>query len=56
MQTLEFTALMVTFVFLTNRCGKYIDKRDWTESVASFLLALGLILIMVKNIPPFLKD
>jgi hypothetical protein len=48
--------VMAAFWFLTNRCGKYIDKRDWGESVAYFLLALGLILIMVKNTPSFLMD
>jgi hypothetical protein len=53
MKTFEWVAMMAVFVFLTNRCGKSIEKRDWEQSVAYFLLALGLILVMVKNTPSF---
>jgi hypothetical protein len=44
---------MAVFVILTSRCGKSIEKRDWEQSVASFLLALGTILYLVKNTPTF---
>jgi hypothetical protein len=53
MKTLEYLSLTVVFAFVTNRCGKSVDKRDWGESVAYFLFGLGLILTMVKNTPPF---
>lgn len=53
MKTLGWLASMAVFVFLTNRCGKSIEKRDWEQSVAYFLLALGTILYLVKNTPPF---
>ena len=46
-------AFVAVFAVLTNRCGKSIEKRDWDGSVAYFLLALGTILTIVKNIPPF---
>jgi len=44
-------AFFITFWFLTNRCGKSIEKRDWGESVSYFLLALGIILALVKIMP-----
>jgi hypothetical protein len=46
-------ANLAVFVFFTNRCGKSIEKRDWEQSVAYFLLALGTILYLVKNTPTF---
>ena len=52
MKILEWLVVMAAFVFCTNRCGKSIDKRDWGESVAYFLFALGIILTLVKNTPP----
>jgi hypothetical protein len=51
--TLQFLGAMAALTFLTNRCGKSIEKREWGESVAYFLLALATILLWVKNTPPF---
>lgn len=48
MKTIEWLVLIVMFAIVTNRCGKSIEERDWGESVAEFLFALGLILILVK--------
>lgn len=53
MKTLGLLANLVVFVILTNRCGKSIEKRNWEQSVAYFLLALGTILYLVKNTPTF---
>jgi hypothetical protein len=53
MKALPWLANMAVFLFLTNRCGKGIEKRNWEQSVAYFLLALGTILYLVKNTPPF---
>ena len=53
MRPIVWLGMMAGFVFLTNRCGKSIEKRDWEQSVAYFLFALGVILTMVKNTPPF---
>jgi hypothetical protein len=50
---LQTVGAMAILAFLTNRCGKSIEKRDWSESVAYFLLALADILLWVKNTPPF---
>jgi hypothetical protein len=44
---------MVALAFLTNRCGKSIEKREWGEGVAYFMLALADILFWVKNTSPF---
>jgi len=30
-----------------------ITKRNWEQSVAYFLIALYMLLILVKNTPPF---
>jgi hypothetical protein len=52
MQTgIAVVVFFVMFWFLTNRCGKSIEKRDWGEAVSYFLLALGIILAIVKIIP-----
>jgi hypothetical protein len=40
---------LVAFALCTQWCGKSIDKREWGNAVAMFLLALGLVLIAVKN-------
>ena len=53
MKALGWLASMAVFVFLTNRCGKSIGKREWEQSVAYFLLALGTILYLVKITPAF---
>lgn len=53
MKTLGWLANMAVFVIFTNRCGKSIEKRNWEQSVAYFLLALGTILYLVKNTPTF---
>jgi hypothetical protein len=53
MKTIEFIGVMVAFALLTHRCGKSIAKQDWDASVAYFLLALGMILTVVRSIPPF---
>jgi hypothetical protein len=51
--TIGWLANMAAFIFLTNRCGKSIGKRDWEQSVFWFLLALGIILYAVKSAPLF---
>jgi hypothetical protein len=53
MNTLGWLVRMAVFVTMTNRCGKSIEKRNWEQSVAYFLLALGTILYLVKNAPTF---
>jgi hypothetical protein len=53
MKTFEWLFLVVVFTFSTHRCGKSIDKRNWGESIAEFLFSLGLVLLAVKNSPPF---
>jgi hypothetical protein len=53
MRTLGWLANMAVFVLLANHCGKSIEKRNWEQSVAYFLLALGTILYLVKNTPTF---
>lgn len=45
--------MLAVFLFAANRCGKSIDKRDWGEAVTEFLGALGMVLILVRKIPPF---
>jgi chromate transport protein ChrA len=53
MKTLPFLLNMMVFVVLTMLCGKSIEKRNWERSVTYFLLALGTIMYLVKNTPPF---
>ena len=53
MKIFDWIACIVVFFLLTQRCGKSIEKRDWGESVADFLIALGVVLVMVKNTVPF---
>ena len=53
MKTFDWVVLLVAFVITTNRCGKSIKNQDWGESVAEFLLALGVVLIFVRNAPSF---
>jgi len=52
MITIIWMVMMISFVLATIRCGKSIEKRSWSESVADFLIALGIVLIEVKNAPP----
>ena len=37
----------------SDKCGRSIKERDWAKSVFWFLLALGMILMVVKNSVPF---
>lgn len=53
MEFLGWLAMLAVFLFAANRCGKSIDKRDWGEAVTEFLGALGMVLILVRKIPPF---
>jgi hypothetical protein len=48
---LGFTALV--FYLMTELCGRNIEKRNWQQSVMYFLLALGVLLTLVRNTPPF---
>ena len=41
----EFAA----FSLCTYWCGKSIDKRQWGNAVAAFLIALGVVILAVKN-------
>jgi hypothetical protein len=51
MKFLGLAVYFAVFSFATYRCGKSIDKRYWSEAVAEFLFALGVILILVKGVP-----
>jgi hypothetical protein len=53
MEIIRWVAVSVVFGVSTYRCGKSIEKRDWGESVAEFLFALGAVLMFVKNTPAF---
>jgi len=52
-KTIGFVASAIALVYLTNRCGKSIEKQNWEASVFWFLLALAIILYAVKNAPSF---
>ena len=52
-QTIGWVVNGLVFVYLTHRCGKSIDKRDWEETVFWGLLALGTIMYAVKTAAPF---
>ncbi len=47
-EMVHWWVLIGVFALTTHRCGKSIEKRDWGESAAQFLFALGTILLMVK--------
>jgi hypothetical protein len=53
MKSLEWFITAAVFFWMTEWCGKSIEKRNWARSVESFLLALGTLLTMVRNSPPF---
>jgi hypothetical protein len=53
LKSLGWLVNLALFMFLANRCGKSIEKRNWEQSVEYFLLALGTILYLVKITPPF---
>jgi VIT1/CCC1 family predicted Fe2+/Mn2+ transporter len=50
-KTIEMVVALVTFAVLSSLCGNNISKRNWEQSVAYFLLALGTILLIVKSTP-----
>jgi hypothetical protein len=53
LKTVGWVANAAAFTYLTSRCGKSIGKRDWSQSVFWFLLALAIILYAVKNAASF---
>jgi uncharacterized membrane protein len=53
MQAIPWMITAVAFVLLTEWCGNSIEKRNWARSVETFLLALGALLTLVRNTPPF---
>ena len=55
MKTFEWFVLMAVFTFSTHRCGKSIDKPDWGENVADFLVSLGLVLLAGKKLAAVLR-
>jgi peptidoglycan biosynthesis protein MviN/MurJ (putative lipid II flippase) len=52
-QSIGWLANALVFAYLTRRCGKSIDKRDWEQTVFWGLLALATIMYAVKSAPLF---
>ena len=45
--------LLACVAFCCNGCGKAIRKAEWEKAVSFFLFALGGILLMVRETPPW---